>query len=175
MLKTTVLSDSFLGEELISFVHPSGLEVKIIPKKQKKAYALFATHYGSMDNCFKTEQDEDFITVPDGIAHFLEHKMFENEDGSDTFAKFAENKASANAFTSNEMTAYLFSTTENHYENLETLIELATKPYFTEENVKKEVGIITQEINMYRDDPYYRVWFGLINALYKKSNLKIYC
>ena len=173
MLKTTVLSDSFLGEELISFVHPSGLEVKIIPKKQKKAYALFATHYGSMDNCFKTEQDEDFITVPDGIAHFLEHKMFENEDGSDTFAKFAENKASANAFTSNEMTAYLFSTTENHYENLETLIELATKPYFTEENVKKEVGIITQEINMYRDDPYYRVWFGLINALYKKSNLKI--
>ncbi len=165
--------NTLLGERLITLRHSSGLEIAVIPKEQKKAYALFATRYGSVDRCFKTREDSDFLTVPDGIAHFLEHKMFENEDGSDTFAQFADLQASANAFTSNEMTAYLFSSTENYYENLRVLLKFVTSPYFTEETVKKELGIINQEIGMYRDDPYYQVYFGLVNALYRESNLKI--
>ncbi len=173
MNKKRVRESRLLGERVITVSHRSGLEIALIPKDQKKAYALFATRYGSVDRVFKTAEDEEFITVPDGVAHFLEHKMFENEDGSDTFAAFADHKANANAFTSNEMTAYLFSSTEDYYENLRTLLSFVTRPYFTEETVKKELGIINQEIGMYRDDPYYRVYFGLVNALYQQSNLKI--
>ena len=98
-----------LGEMYEKGKHDSGLEVVIIPKAHKKAFALFGTRYGSVDRVFKTNFDQDFITVPDGIAHFLEHKLFENEDGSDTFSHFAALGASCNAFTSTEMTAYLFS------------------------------------------------------------------
>ena len=173
MAERSVRESALLGERLITLHHASGLEIALIPKQQKKAYALFATRYGSMDRCFKTAEDGDFVTVPDGIAHFLEHKMFENEDGSDTFSQFADHQASANAFTSNEMTAYLFSSTEDYHENLRVLLSFVTSPYFTEETVKKELGIINQEIGMYRDDPYYQVYFGLVNALYRESNLKI--
>lgn len=173
MNKQNVRENRLLGEKVITLHHPCGLEIALIPKEQKKAYALFATRYGSVDRVFKTAEDEDFLTVPDGIAHFLEHKLFDNEDGSDTFAQFSNHQASANAFTSNEMTAYLFSSTEDYYENLRTLLTFVTHPYFTEETVKKELGIINQEIGMYRDDPYYQVYFGLVNALYRESNLKI--
>ena len=98
-----------LQEKYYRGKHPSGLEVVIVPKAHKKAFALFGTRYGSVHRTFKTDRDADFVTVPDGIAHFLEHKLFENEDGSDTFAHFAALGASCNAFTSTEMTAYLFS------------------------------------------------------------------
>ena len=168
-----VRESALLGEKALTFTHESGLQVALIPKQQKKAYALFATRYGSMDRTFKTKDDRDFITVPDGIAHFLEHKMFENEDGTDTFGAFAAHKASSNAFTSNERTAYLFSTTEDYYQNLEILLKFVTQPYFTKETVEKEVGIIAQEIGMYQDDPGYQVYFGLVNALYRESYLKI--
>nr|WP_253300553.1 pitrilysin family protein [Paenibacillus lautus] len=144
----------------------NGLHVYVLPKPGfQKTYATFATKYGSVDNHFKVEGESE-TRVPDGIAHFLEHKMFEEPEG-DIFAKFASNGASANAFTSFDQTVYLFSATENIHENLETLINFVQNPYFTDQNVEKEKGIIGQEINMYQDNPDWRVYFGLIEAMYK--------
>lgn len=145
---------------------PNGLKVYVLPKEGfQKTYATFSTNYGSVDNHFHVE-GEPLIRVPDGIAHFLEHKMFEEPEG-DIFATFAMQGASANAFTSFDRTVYLFSATEQINTNLETLINFVQNPYFTDENVEKEKGIIGQEINMYKDNPDWRVYFGLIEALYQ--------
>ncbi|WP_151735068.1 EF-P 5-aminopentanol modification-associated protein YfmH ['Paenibacillus yunnanensis' Narsing Rao et al. 2020] len=150
----------------------NGLQVYVLPKPAfKKAYATFATKYGSVDNHFRVEGGEE-TQVPDGIAHFLEHKMFEEPEG-DIFATFASNGASANAFTSFDQTVYLFSATENIETNLSTLVDFVQRPYFTDENVDKEKGIIGQEINMYADNPDWRVYFGLIEALYSKHPVHI--
>lgn len=155
-----------LQETLYYEVMDNGLHVYVLPKPGfQKTYATFATKYGSVDNHFKVEGESE-TRVPDGIAHFLEHKMFEEPEG-DIFAKFASNGASANAFTSFDQTVYLFSATENIHENLETLIDFVQNPYFTDQNVEKEKGIIGQEINMYQDNPDWRVYFGLIEAMYK--------
>ena len=162
-----------LGEMYEKGKHDSGLEVVIIPKAHKKAFALFGTRYGSVDRVFKTNLDQDFITVPDGIAHFLEHKLFENEDGSDTFSHFAALGASCNAFTSTEMTAYLFSATDHYYENLDVLLNFVTHPYFTPETVEKEMGIIGQEIRMGQDEPFHQLYYGLLDALFVNHNVKV--
>ncbi|WP_274651487.1 EF-P 5-aminopentanol modification-associated protein YfmH [Paenibacillus humicola] len=152
-------------ETLYREVLPNGLEVVLLPKPGfSKTYATFSTKYGSVDNRFAVG-DGSPISVPDGIAHFLEHKMFEEPTG-DIFATFASQGASANAFTSFDRTVYLFSATGQINENLETLINFVQHPYFTDENVEKEKGIIEQEINMYRDNADWRVYFGLIDALY---------
>ncbi|GIO61088.1 EF-P 5-aminopentanol modification-associated protein YfmH [Paenibacillus cineris] len=155
-----------LQETLYYEVMDNGLHVYVLPKPGfQKTYATFATKYGSVDNHFRVEgQDE--ISVPDGIAHFLEHKMFEEPEG-DIFATFASHGASANAFTSFDQTVYLFSATEHIPENLETLVNFVQNPYFTDQNVDKEKGIIGQEINMYQDNADWRVYFGLIEAMYK--------
>lgn len=150
---------------------PNGLEVHVLPKAGcSKTYAVFATRYGSVDNRFAVNGEE--IRVPDGIAHFLEHKMFEEPDG-DIFAKFAKQGASANAFTSFDRTVYLFTAAGQIPENLETLLDFVQRPYFTDENVEKEKGIIEQEINMYRDNPDWQVYFGLIGALYQRHPVRI--
>lgn len=155
-----------LQETLYYEVMDNGLRVYVLPKPGfQKTYATFATKYGSVDNHFKVEGAAE-VRVPDGIAHFLEHKMFEEPEG-DIFAKFASNGASANAFTSFDQTVYLFSATDHIHENLETLIDFVQNPYFTDQNVEKEKGIIGQEINMYQDNPDWRVYFGLIEAMYK--------
>ncbi|WP_138493917.1 EF-P 5-aminopentanol modification-associated protein YfmH [Paenibacillus pinistramenti] len=155
-----------LQETLYHEKMDNGLEVYVLPKPGfSKTYATFSTKYGSIDNHFKVEgQDE--VKVPDGIAHFLEHKMFEEPEG-DIFSTFASNGASANAFTSFNQTVYLFSATDHVYENIETLVNFVQNPYFTDQNVEKEKGIIGQEINMYQDNPDWRVYFGLIEAFYK--------
>lgn len=154
-----------LQETLYQETMDNGLQVYVLPKPGfKKTYATFSTKYGSIDNHFRVEGAQD-TSVPDGIAHFLEHKMFEEPEG-DIFAKFASQGASANAFTSFDQTVYLFSATENIPENLETLINFVQHPYFTDQNVDKEKGIIGQEIGMYRDNPDWRVYFGLIEAMY---------
>ncbi|WHX51151.1 pitrilysin family protein [Paenibacillus woosongensis] len=143
----------------------NGLQVYVLPKPGfQKTYATFSTKYGSIDNHFRVEGEVE-TKVPDGIAHFLEHKMFEEPEG-DIFAKFASLGASANAFTSFEQTVYLFSATENVMENIETLVNFVQNPYFTDQNVEKEKGIIGQEIGMYQDNPDWRVYFGLIEAMY---------
>ena len=165
--------NEMLGEKYYMFKHKSGLDIYVFPKKMTTSYALFATRYGAVDNKFKLEGEEEFTSVPDGIAHFLEHKMFENENGEDTFSRYAQLGASANAYTSNTMTAYLFSCTENFYESLEILIDFVTHPYFTDENVEKEQGIIGQEIRMYEDHAGARLQQGLMRAMYKKNKMRI--
>ena len=152
--------------------HESGLEVVLIPKKHRKAFALFGTRYGSIHRCFSTAGEES-VCVPDGIAHFLEHKLFENEDGSDTFSHFAALGASCNAFTSNEMTAYLFSATDRYLENLKVLLKFVTEPYFTPETVQKEMGIIGQEIRMGADQPFHRLYYGMLDGMYVNHNVKV--
>lgn len=151
----------------------NGLEVYLLPKEGfNKTYATFTTKYGSIDNRFVPLGQNSELHVPDGIAHFLEHKLFEKEDG-DVFQQFSKQGASANAFTSFTRTAYLFSSTSNVKENLETLIDFVQSPYFSDQTVEKEKGIIGQEITMYDDNPDWRVYFGLIENMYKNHPVKI--
>ncbi|MCG7407429.1 insulinase family protein [Paenibacillus sp. ACRRX] len=150
----------------------NGLDVFVLPKPGfQKTYATFSTRYGSVDNHFQVEGQTP-IQVPDGIAHFLEHKMFEEPEG-DIFATFAQQGASANAFTTFDRTVYLFSATNHVDQNLSTLVDFVQRPYFTDENVNKEKGIIAQEINMYRDNADWRVYFGLIEAMYHQYPIYI--
>ena len=172
-MNITVKENARIGEKYYYMKHRSGLDIYVIPKKLTSAYALFCTRYGAVDNCFKLEGDKDFTRVPDGIAHYLEHKMFENEDGVDTFSRFAAYGASANAFTSMNITAYLFKCTENFEKNLEILLDYVTHPYFTPENVEKERGIISQEIRGREDWPEVVQYMNLLSALYERSQAKI--
>lgn len=162
-----------LQEELYHEKLPNGLNVYILPKKGfNKTYATFTTKYGSVDNTFIPLGKNEFVKVPDGIAHFLEHKLFEKEDG-DVFQQFSRQGASANAFTSFTRTAYLFSSTSDVEKNLETLVDFVQSPYFSEKTVEKEKGIIGQEITMYDDNPDWRLYFGLIQNLYQNHPVKI--
>lgn len=150
----------------------NGLEVFILPKPGfTKTYATFTTRYGSVDNHF-TPPGGETIRVPDGIAHFLEHKMFEEPEG-DIFSQFSSQGASANAYTSFDRTVYLFSATQDVAKNLDTLLHFVQNPYFTDENVEKEKGIIIQEIDMYRDNADWRVYFGLNEAMYVNHPVRI--
>ena len=151
----------------------NGLKVYLLPKKGfSKTYGLFSTCFGSIDTTFVPIGENEMLKVPDGIAHFLEHKMFEMEDGdaSDGFARLG---ASTNAFTSSSRTAYLFSTTTHEDECIELLLDFVQDIYLTEENVEKVKGIINQEIGMYDDDPDWRCYFGSIQNLYQNHPVKI--
>lgn len=151
----------------------NGLDVYILPKKGfNKTFATFTTKYGSVDNWFQPLGKDELTKVPDGIAHFLEHKLFEKEDG-DVFQQFSKQGASANAFTSFTRTAYLFSCTSNFNENLTTLLDFVQEPYFTEQTVEKEKGIIGQEITMYDDNPDWRLYFGTIANMYSAHPVRI--
>ncbi|RXI97949.1 insulinase family protein [Anaerobacillus alkaliphilus] len=162
-----------LNETLYHETLENGLEVYILPKEGvNKTYATFTTKYGSVDNNFIPIGDKESIKVPDGIAHFLEHKMFEDEEG-DVFQLFSKQGASANAFTSFTRTAYLFSSTSEVEKNLVTLLDFVQHPYFTEESVEKEKGIIGQEITMYDDNPDWRVYFGVIENMFHHHPVKI--
>lgn len=163
-----------LNEEMLFSEHESGLKVYVFPKKGfSKYYAIYGTEYGSIDREFVVPGDTEKTVVPDGIAHYLEHKMFEQPDGTNAFDSFALTGASSNAFTSFDLTAYLFSCTDKFYENLEILLDFVNKPYFTDENVEKEQGIIGQEIKMYDDDPSWRVFFNALTAMFKNNPVKI--
>ncbi len=166
-----VRTNAAIDESIYYKKHKSGLDVYIVPKKMSTSYALFGTKFGSIDNKFICDGRE--IVLPDGIAHFLEHKMFENEDGTDTFARYAKTGASANAYTTFERTCYLFSATENFYESLEILLDFVTHPYFTKETVEKEQGIIGQEIRMYDDNPGWQLYFGMLTGLYHNNTVRI--
>ncbi|WP_455675350.1 EF-P 5-aminopentanol modification-associated protein YfmH [Pradoshia sp.] len=162
-----------LQEELYVEEMDNGLSVYILPKPGfNKTYATFTTKYGSIDNHFKAPGAEEYSRVPDGIAHFLEHKLFEKEDG-DVFQQFSRQGAAANAFTSFTRTAYLFSSTSDVEKNLETLIDFVQEPYFSDQSVEKEKGIIGQEIMMYDDNADWRLYFGIIENLYHNHPVKI--
>lgn len=171
--KTEQLKSEVIGESCLKINHKSGLTVYISKKPFSTAYAVFGTRYGSFDNVFKLSGDGDFSVVPEGIAHFLEHKMFESEDGHDSFEDFAEAGADANAYTSTDRTAYLFSCTDGFYRCLEILLKMVTTPVFTKENVKKEQGIIGQEIKMCLDRPSNALYYNLMKAMYRENPVKI--
>ena len=160
------------GDSYFVGKHPSGLPIYLFPKPgSHSTYAIFGTRYGSVDTTFRRSDESAPCTVPPGIAHFLEHKLFESEDG-DAFARYARTGASANAYTSFDSTCYLFSCTENVRESLEILLDFVQSPYFTEQTVQKEQGIIGQEIRMYDDDPQWRVLFNMLGAMYHNHPVK---
>lgn len=159
-----------IGESLYSGKLPNGLTVFVIPKQGfYKSYAFFAADYGGADKRYRLNSD--WIDTPDGVAHFLEHKMFDSEDG-DVLTKFSVNGASPNAYTSPDVTAYHFDCTEKFTENLEILLSFVSTPYFTPESVDKEQGIIAQEISMYDDDPDHCLYYGLMRSLFDHNPLR---
>ena len=170
-MKFETFSVPCTGEQVLYGVHESGLPIYILKKAgYRSAYATVAVRYGSVDTAFAV--DGKMRTVPAGIAHYLEHKLFESEDG-DAFLQYAKTGANANAYTSFQQTAYLFSCTENFERSLEILLNLVQNPYFTEENVEKERGIIGQEIRMCADDPDRLAMFNALEMLYAVHPVRI--
>lgn len=159
-----------IDESLYEYQLDNGLNLFIIPKKGfQKSYVTLTAKYGSIHNDFYLEGQ--LIHMPKGIAHFLEHKMFEKEDG-DMFNEFSRNGSSANAFTSYDRTSYLFTTVESIKENIKLLMDMLDTPYFTPESVRKEVGIIAEEIKMYQDQPNYKLYYQTLNAMYHQHPVK---
>ena len=156
--------NELLNEEYFLVNHPSGLKIYLCPKKDYSTYyAIIGTKYGSINRTFKL--GDELVETPAGIAHFLEHKLFECEDG-DAFTLFSKTGARANANTSFDRTAYLFACNENFKESLKILMNFVQEPYFTEKGIQKERGIIEQEIKMYDDDPDWKVLINLLGAMY---------
>ena len=171
-MKINQFTNEKLGETVFCAKHPSGLEIRVMPKAgYTSAYAVFGVKYGSIDTAVRNDGGE-FETIPEGTAHFLEHKLFESED-LNAFERFAKTGASANAYTSFEKTAYLFKGSENIGESLEILLDFVQNPYFTQQTVEKEQGIIGQEIRMYQDLPDWQVMFNLLKALYSEHPVRI--
>lgn len=165
--------DNKLNEIIYYDTSNNGIPVYYIPKKgYQEKFAAFTTNYGSLDNIFKPVGSDDYIEVPEGVAHFLEHKLFEDPN-KEIFEQFSELGADVNAFTSHNQTSYVFNTSERFYESLRLLINFVQNPYFTEENIEKEKGIIDQEINMYKDMPNWELMANTLNNLYKKHPIKI--
>ena len=162
---------ALLREHYYEIIHRSGLPVYVFPKKLTATYAILSARYGAMDTSFRTPEGE-LLTVPDGVAHFLEHKLFENPDGSDSFAKFSACGADANAYTTSNRTAYLFSCTEHFADALTELLTFVTTPYFTPETVRKEQGIIAEEIRMYDDSPWDRCFQQLMESMYTVCGIR---
>ncbi|HJF67062.1 EF-P 5-aminopentanol modification-associated protein YfmH [Staphylococcus kloosii] len=151
----------------------NGLDVFIIPKRGfQKTFVTYTTQFGSLDSKFKPHNQDSYITVPDGVAHFLEHKLFENEE-DDLFTAFAEDNAQVNAFTSFDRTSYLFSATDQIETNIKRLLTMVETPYFTKETVDKEKGIIAEEIKMYQEQPGYKIMFNTLRAMYDTHPIKV--
>ncbi len=167
------VDSAVLHEKYYEIDHKSGLKIFVMPKEHySSAYAVIGTRYGSIDTKFKRSDRENFVTVPEGIAHFLEHKLFESEE-LDAFTRYAETGASANAYTSFDKTCYLFQCTDRFEDSLRILLDFVTHPYFTKETVEKEQGIIGQEITMYYDVPGWMSTFNLLKCLYKNHPVRI--
>ena len=166
--------NSKLKETLYKEKLQNGLTVMIIPKKGiQKKYIIWGTHYGSNDNKFIVPGETEITEVPKGVAHFLEHKMFEQENGVNSLDKLTSIGVSANAYTTNDHTAYLYECTDNFYEALDEFMDYVQHPYFTDENVEKEKGIIGQEIRMYDDYPEWRVYLNTLEAMYHTNPVKL--
>ena len=152
----------------------NGLTIMIIPKEEiKKKYIIWGTHYGSNDSKFIVPGESQVTEVPKGVAHFLEHKMFEQENGRNSLDVLSSLGVNANAFTTNTHTAYLYEATDNFYEALDEFMDYVQHPYFTDENVEKEKGIIGQEIMMYDDYPEWKVYLNALEAMYHNHPVKL--
>ncbi|MCD8906646.1 insulinase family protein [Staphylococcus arlettae] len=162
-----------IDERVFESTLNNGLKLFVIPKQGfQKTFVTYTTQFGSLDNKFKPHNQDEFVTVPDGVAHFLEHKLFENEE-EDLFTAFAEDNAQVNAFTSFDRTSYLFSATDNIERNIKRLLTMVETPYFTKETVDKEKGIIAEEIKMYQEQPGYKLMFNTLRAMYDSHPIKV--
>ena len=169
-----MIENAKIKEKLYIEKLENGLTVLIIPKQGVlKKYIIWGTHYGSNDSEFIAPGDAQKTIVPDGVAHFLEHKMFEQENGINSLDALTMLGVEANAYTTNDHTAYLYSCIDNFYEALDEFMDYVQNPYFTDENVEKEKGIIGQEITMYDDDPDWRVYLNTMKAMYHNSPIKL--
>ena len=169
-----IIENLSVKEKLYTEKLENGLTIMIIPKKGiRKKYVMWATHYGSIDNHFVNPKTGEEVEVPDGVAHYLEHKMFEQENGVNSLDKLTTLGVNANAYTTNNYTTYLFEATDNFYEALDELMDYVQNPYFTDENVEKEKGIISQEIKMYDDYPDWAVYMNAIKSMYKTNPIRI--
>lgn len=179
MTRIEHLTSARLHQSYTRIRHRSGLTVCVLPKRAAVTYAVLGVGFGANDRMFRNTSEaavvpllrpsalpEDTNFIPAGTAHFLEHKMFAERDGEDAIARFARCGANADAYTTPDLTAYLYSTTEDPYAPLEILLDFVTHPYFTEENVAKERSIIAQEIRMYDDTPMQAGYYNLMAALY---------
>ena len=168
-----ILSSSHTGDSCIHVKHKSGLDIYIAEMNGFSSIeAIFGTKYGSVNTMFRNRGDKDYTVVPEGIAHFLEHKLFENED-CEVFELYAKTGASGNAYTSFDKTCYTFSCSKNYQENLKILLDFVQKPFFTQESVDKELGIIGQEIQMTNDSPEWRVMFNMLGCMYHAHPVRI--
>ena len=169
-----VIENSKVKEKLYIKKLENGLTIMVIPKKNmQKQYIIYGTNYGSIDNKFIVPGEDKPTEVPDGVAHFLEHKMFEQENGTNSLDVLTALGVSANAFTTTDITAYLYESAENFYPALDELMNYIQHPYFTDENVEKEKGIIGQEIMMYDDYPEWKVYMNVLSALYNDNPVRI--
>lgn len=170
--KKEIIECSKAGERYYRIKHPSGCTICLFPMEgYRSSFASYTVKYGSLDSVFKPFGENETITVPNGIAHYLEHKMFEN-DGSNFFQAFGETGANANAYTNTDRTSYLFSCSDKFEENLETLLKCVQTPYFTDETVEKERGIIEQEIKMYEDDPNIKMYYNCLKAVFHNHPMR---
>lgn len=168
------IENKIIDEKIYTCKLENGLTVMVIPKKDfASKYVIWGTHYGSIDNHFVLPLDNKEVKVPDGIAHFLEHKLFEQENGINSLDALTNLGASANAYTSFNHTAYLFETTDNFYECLDEFMDYIQNPYFTDENVEKEKGIIGQEIHIGDDSPEWQLYFQFLKGAYYNFPVKI--
>lgn len=162
-----------LGESVLSGVHSSGLRVWIMPKAAfHKSVAYLAVGYGSVDRTFGVAGQEESVTLPDGVAHFLEHEAFYMPSGDRALDGFSAYGADANAYTDDYETVYYFTASERLYESLGLLLQMVNEQGFNEENIEKEKKIITEEITMYEDDPDWRVYHELMDAMYFSHPIK---
>lgn len=172
-MEKNILTSVRTGDSCIHVKHSSGLDIYICEMPGfSSVEALFGTKYGSINTMFKMRDDKEYTVVPEGIAHFLEHKLFENED-CDVFELYAKTGANGNAYTSFDKTCYLFNCSRNYQESLKILLDFVQKPYFTQATVDKEQGIIGQEIKMTNDNPEWRVFFNMLRCMYHEHPVKI--
>lgn len=166
-----IIENSRIKEKIYIEKLNNGIPVVVIPKKTNKKYIIWGIKYGSIDGEFLSNGKK--INIPDGSAHYLEHKLFEQENGENSLDVLSSLGVDANAYTTNNHTAYLFECTENFYEGLDELMDYVQNPYFTDENIDKERGIIEQEIMMYKDYPEWELYMNALECMYNSHPIKI--
>lgn len=169
-----VIENKIIKEKLYLEELENGLKVIVIPKKDtNKKMAIIGTKFGSVDNHFIKPQTKEEIVIPDGVAHFLEHKMFEQANGTNSLDTLTAMGVEANAYTTNDHTAYYFEAVDNFEPAFKELLDYVFNPYYTDENVEKEKGIIAQEIRMYDDDAISKVFLNALECMYEKCPVRL--
>ncbi len=169
-----IIENSRVKEKLYVEKLENGLTIMIMPKANiQKKYVIWSTNFGSIDNKFIAPNENEETFIPDGVAHFLEHKMFEQPNGTNSLDTLTALGVNANAYTSTDHTCYLFECTDNFLPALDELMDYVQTPYFTDQNVEKEKGIIGQEIKMYDDYPQWEVYMNALRNMYKNNPITI--